>query len=87
METWLNCAVCAAACVHLENAWSFLRSRLDATHPEGSTIEGRAAFLSRLRAAVAWVNKHHRAGLLPLSFNQKERATDVKANDGHRTDW
>ena len=68
-----------------ENAWAFLRSRLDDTRP--IEREDRSDFLRRLRAAVAWINNHHRAALLSLSLNLKERARDVLKKDGARTAW
>jgi len=40
----------------IETAWRELRARLDETMPTGR--ETRAAFLARLRRAVAWVNVH-----------------------------
>ena len=71
----------------IENAWSFLRARLDQTHPGGETPETREDFVRRLRNAVTWVNKNRRAGLLSLSRNQKKRARDVLSQGGHRTEW
>ena len=71
----------------IENAWSYLRARLNDTLPTTGTIETRDHFIRRLRAAAAWINSHHRSGLLSLCYNQKERAQDVKENLGHRTEW
>ena len=71
----------------IENAWSFLRARLNETHPKGDVVETREEFIRRLRAAVGWVNKHHRMGMSSLARNQRERAEAVEANDGHRTDF
>jgi hypothetical protein len=71
----------------IENAWSFLRKRLDATHPGGDELERREAFVARLRAATAWINKHHYSGMRSLCRNQKERAADVKYYEGARTTW
>ncbi len=69
----------------IENAWALLRNRLHDTFPAAG--ESRAHFLRRLRAAVAWVNKHHKKTLLYLGHNQKERAQDVLDNSGNRTEW
>ena len=33
------------------------------------------------------VNRHHRAGLIRLSRNQKRRAQDVREIEGARTSW
>ena len=41
----------------------------------------------RLRRAVDWVNRHHRRALLRLSRNQAQRARDVLAAEGSRTEW
>jgi transposase len=71
----------------IENAWSFLRKRLDETHPCGDEVEDRDAFITRLRAAVSWINKHHHSGMRALCRNQKERAADVKYYEGGRTGW
>ena len=71
----------------IENAWSFLRDRLSATQHHGDEVETRAEFILRLRAAVNWVNKHHKEGMAALARNQRERAKAVEANDGHRTDF
>ena len=69
----------------IENAWQFLRSRLDDTRRPGR--EGREPFLVRLRAAVAWINKNHGPTLRKLCRNQRLRASDVLAQDGFRTKW
>lgn len=69
----------------VENAWAFLRARLDDTKP--AQREKRAGFVVRLRRAVAWVNTTHRRALLTLEGNQKRRARDVLDNKGHRTRW
>ena len=71
----------------IENAWSYLRARLDETHPISEEPERRDDFLKRLRAAIAWVNKNRRKGMLSLCRNQKERAADVHWLEGHRTWW
>ena len=69
----------------IENAWQFLRSRLDDTRRPGR--EAREPFLVRLRAAVAWINKNHGLTLRKLCRNQRLRASDVLAQDGFRTKW
>ena len=62
----------------IETAWREVRVRLDATAPTGTDLEKRMAFIIRLRAAVAWVNKNRRAYLLYLCHNQKERVRDCQ---------
>ncbi len=69
----------------IENAWGLLRKRLAETQPAGR--ESRDAFMRRLRAAVAWINRHQASTLRKYARNQKERADDVKAHDGNRTRW
>ena len=69
----------------IENAWQFLRSRLDDTRRPGR--EAREPFLVRLRAAVAWINKNHGLTLRKLCRNQRLRASVVLAQDGFRTKW
>ena len=71
----------------IENAWAHLRARLDETHPGGDVVESRSAFISRLRAAVVWVNRNCKSTLASLARNQKERADAVENNDGHRTGY
>ena len=71
----------------IENAWSYLRARLDDTHPISDEPECRDDFLKRLRNAITWVNNNRRRGLLSLCRNQKERAADVRWLEGHRTWW
>mgnify|MGYP004530944189 CR=1 FL=1 len=71
----------------IENCWKFLRERLDVTLPEG--VEPRECFISRLKKAVAWLNRNRSAQLSKLSRNQKERAREALANKprGSRTKW
>jgi transposase len=69
----------------IENAWHYLRERLNTNQPD--CCEDRDAFIRRLRAAVAWVNVHHAATLRYLCRNQKERAEDVALQSGARTKW
>ena len=52
-----------------------LQARLAVTEPVH--MEPRDAFVVRLRAAVAWVNKHRKAYFLELCRSQKTRARDV----------
>ena len=52
-----------------------LRARLAVTEPVH--MEQRDAFVVRLRAAVARVNKHRKAYLLELCRSQKTRARDI----------
>ena len=67
----------------METAWRELRARLNETVPTGR--EGRAAFLGRLRRAVAWVNDHRGDLLMDLCTNQKVRARDVVVAKGGST--
>jgi hypothetical protein len=69
----------------IENAWAFLRARLDETIPGGDEVERRDAFIKRVRAAVAWINKHRKSAMASKARNQKARAQAVEDNDGHRT--
>ena len=69
----------------IENAWKLLRERLDETLP--SNIEGRAAFVARLRSAVRWLNRNRKRSMLRLAGNMKVRARDFKGNGGFRTKW
>ena len=69
----------------IETAWREVRGRLDATQPR--VLESRAAFLQRLRRAVAWVNVHRATYLRALCKSQKERARAVLTAKGGRTVW
>ena len=71
----------------IENAWGILKDRLAETQP--TNLESRDAFISRLHAAVGWMNKHRSHQLWSLSTNQKERADDcLKMKPlGGRTTW
>ena len=70
-----------------ENAWRTVQQRLDETMP--IQLEGRDAFIKRLRAAVQWVNNHKAQYLWRISTNQKERADECLATKppGGRTTW
>ena len=69
----------------IENAWALLRARLDDTFPD--VLETREQFIVRLRAAVAWINKHKKEQLNEYARNQKIRADDVFLHEGGRTQW
>ena len=69
----------------IENVWALLRERLAATLPP--TTESRAAFVSRLRAAVLWLNRNRSASMRKLAGDMKERALAVQDNQGHRIAW
>ena len=69
----------------IENVWALLRVRLDETLPP--KVEDRAAFVARLRAAVAWLNRSRRSTMRKFAGNMKTRAQDVQDNHGHRTRW
>ena len=69
----------------IENAWKLLRQRLDVTLPRG--MEARGDFITRVRAAVAWLNRNRGETLLELSRNQKERAQECLDLEGARTHW
>ena len=62
-----------------------VKGRLNDTKP--ARREKRAAFLVRLRRAVAWVNFTHRRALLALGGDQRKRAKEVLEKGGHRTSW
>ena len=71
----------------IENAWHLLKERLFETLPQH--LETREEFIKRLKAAVAWINRHRGGELWHLSTNQKERADDCLAATppGGRTKW
>ena len=71
----------------IENAWNILKNRVAETMP--TTLESRDQFVTRLREAVKWVNKHKAKELWDLSTNQKKRAADCLASQppGGRTKW
>ena len=71
----------------IENGWKIVKERLDETMP--TWREGREEFVTRLRAAVAWVNRNRGKELWFLSTNQKERADDCLSTEprGGRTKW
>ena len=71
----------------IENIWKLLREELTETLPLG--VEKREAFLVRLNAAVASVNKNRRAEVLFFSRNQKQRCKDCLEAEppGSRTKW
>ena len=69
----------------IENAWRELRARLAATQPDGPMVESRDAFVVRLRAAVAWVNRNRSDYLEKICSDQKERARAVMEQQGART--
>ena len=69
----------------IENAWNVVRQRLDVTVPEHR--ESRDEFLTRLRAAVHWVNANRADQLWWFCTNQKERADEVLLRDGGRTSF
>ena len=71
----------------IENAWGILKDRLLETLP--THLESRDAFIRRLRAAVAWMNKNRSARLWELSTNQKQRAVECLAQKppGGRTSF
>ena len=61
----------------IENAWAILKERLLETAPVH--LESREEFISRLNAAVKWMNKYRAKRLWELSTNQKERAEECLA--------
>ena len=67
----------------IETAWRELRARLAATEP--SKLESREAFISRLRAAVSWLNYNRSEYFAHLCTDQKERALEVLERKGART--
>ena len=69
----------------IEGWWRVLRERLEQTEPE--EMEGREAFIARLRRTVLWLNMHRSAHGLYLCTHQKERAGDVEKLLGAKTKW
>ena len=71
----------------IENGWKIVKERLDQTMP--TWRERRKEFVTRLRAAVAWVNRNRGKELWYLPTNQKERADDCLSTEprGGRTKW
>ena len=69
----------------IENAWNLVRERLAQTLP--TSWESRDAFVSRLRAAIRWVNINCQSQLWKFCSNQKERADEVLLRKGGRTSW
>ena len=71
----------------IENCWDLLRERLFETMPKG--LEGRDAFIVRVRQAVQWINRTKKPRLEYLSTNQKERCRDCLDAEppGSRTQW
>jgi transposase len=67
----------------IETAWRELRKRLAKTQP--IERESRGAFIVRLRAAVAWVNRNRHAYLKRLCTCQAQWAADLLAQKGART--
>ena len=57
-----------------------VKGRLNDTKP--ARREKRAAFLVKLRRAVAWVNFTHRRALLALGGDQRKRAKEVLEKGG-----
>ena len=56
----------------MENVWAILKERLDESVPV--ELEGRAAFIQRLKAAQQWANRTRADQLWRFSIDQKERA-------------
>ena len=71
----------------IENCWKLLRDRLDETMPTG--LEERLSFVTRVKQAVAWLNRTQWEQLWYLSRNQKERCQACLAAQppGSRTKW
>ena len=67
----------------IETVWRELRCRLNATQP--AAPEGRDEFISRLRTAVAWLNRNRCEYMMHLCNCQAEWARDVLAHQGGRT--
>lgn len=67
----------------IENAWNLVRRRLDETMPRA--LESRCDFLTRLRAAVQWINVNRAEQLSKFCNNQKERADELLFLEGSRT--
>ena len=76
LELLENFPKCSQDLNPIETAWRELRARLADTEP--ARIESRAAFIQRLRAAVAWVNRNRHDYLLEICTAQKAWAKDVQ---------
>ena len=66
---------CSADLNPIETAWREVRARLADTEPE--TMEGRDAFIQRLRCAVAWANVHRAPLFRNLCASAQDRARAV----------
>ena len=71
----------------IENCWKLLRDRLFETLPRG--LEGRDAFIARLKEAVAYLNRHEKDRLWYCARNQRERCKACLSTKpvGGRTKW
>ena len=70
----------------IENAWKELRERLYKTLP--THLEARDEFITRLHAAVKWLNTHRQKQLWYLCTNQWERAYEcLYVTKGGRTSF
>jgi hypothetical protein len=69
----------------IEGWWHRLKDIIVAEAP--SEIEGRSAFLRRLRRTVNRLNRDAREDGRRLCTNQKKRACDVLKLKGARTKW
>ena len=69
----------------IENVWKMLRDRLDDTFPRAR--ESRKEFVTRLRKAVTWLNVNKVDSMRKYASNMKERAAEVIAQSGGRTQW
>ena len=79
----MNYPKCSQDLNAIKTAWRELRWRSSDTEP--TNIETRAAFVIRLRNAIAWLNKHRAEYFMELCTSQKERARDVRDAQGART--
>jgi hypothetical protein len=67
----------------IETAWREVRARLAVTQP--TVVERRGAFIVRLRASIAWVNRNRADFLYRICNSQVEWACDVLKLKGSRT--
>ena len=75
LDLFENYPKCSADLNPIETAWREVRARLAETEPE--TMEGRDAFIRRLRRAVAWTNLHRADVFHHLCASAQERARAV----------
>ena len=74
---------CSQGLNPIETAWREVRARLAETQP--TAVERRDAFIVRLRASIAWVNRSRADFLYRICNSQVDWACDVLKLKGSRT--